>query len=157
SVTYVDSADHSTDGPHFAYLIEGDSELAKRNELARLEVATIGLAQLEPLEASRVALFEYLIGNTDFAVLAGTPGNHCCHNSVLLGENQPSKAFAVPYDSDSSGLVDASYAVPSPVLQISSNRERVFRGFCVHNATLQAARAEYLRLEPQILEVARGE
>jgi hypothetical protein len=76
---------------------------------------------------------------------------------VLIGENPQSKLFTVPYDFDSSGLVDAHYAVPNPVLKISSNRERVFRGFCANNATLEPARREFLHLEPQILDLARAE
>jgi len=157
SVTYVDSADRSAAGAHFAFLLEDDSELAKRNNLEKIEVTTLTMAQLESLEASRVSPFEYLIGNTDFALLIGSPGQHCCHNTVLLGENKPAKAFAVPYDFDSSGLVDARYAVPNPILGTESNRERVFRGFCAENATLEAARGELLRLEPQVLELFRAE
>jgi len=157
SVTYVDSADRSSDGAHVAFLLEDDSDLAKRNHLARLDVATLDLSRLESTEASRLSLFEYLIGNTDFAVLNGAPGKHCCHNSVLIGEDVPSKVYAVPYDFDSSGLVDAHYAVPNAVLHISSNRERVYRGFCANNATLDAARREFLRLEPQILELGRND
>lgn len=156
SVTYVDS-DHSLEGPHFGFLIEDDSDLAKRNHLEKLEVASIKLEQLEPLEASRFALFEYLIGNTDFAVLNGPSADRCCHNSVLIGANLPAKVFAVPYDFDSSGLVDAAYAVPNAVLKISSNRERVYRGFCASNATLETARRELLQLQPRILELARAD
>ena len=157
SVTYVDSADRAPDGPHHAFLIEDDSDLARRNDLPKLDVPTLDLAQLEPLEASRFSLFEYLIGNTDFAVLLGTSADRCCHNAVLIGENKPSMVFAVPYDFDSSGLVDTRYSTPSPVLKISSNRERVFRGFCAKNATLEAARREMLRLEPQVLDLVRSE
>jgi hypothetical protein len=74
---------------------------------------------------------------------------------VLIGENLQSKLYTVPYDFDSSGLVDAYYAVPNPILKITSNRERVYRGFCANNATLETARREFLRLEPQILELPR--
>ena len=157
SVTYVDSADHSPDGPHFGFLIEGDSAMAKRNHLEKLDIPRPKLEQLDSLENSRFALFEYLIGNTDFAQLAGPTTDRCCHNSVLIGANAQSTVFAVPHDFDSSGLVDAHYAVPNPVLHIISNRERVYRGFCANNATLETARAEFLHLEPQILGLARTE
>lgn len=157
SVTYVDSADHSSDGPHVGFLLEDDSAMAKRNHLEKLELPAVQLEHLEPLESSRLALFEYLIGNTDFAVLNGPTKDHCCHNTVLIGENVQSKVFAVPYDFDSSGLVDAHYAAPNAVLHTSSNRERVYRGFCASNATLETARREFLHLEPQILELARAE
>jgi len=98
-----------------------------------------------------------LIGNTDFAVLLGTSADRCCHNAVLIGDNKPSMVFAVPYDFDSSGLVDTRYSIPSPVLKTSSNRERVFRGFCAKNATLEGARREMLRLEPQVLDMVRSD
>ncbi len=131
--------------------------MAKRNHLEKLDMPKAPLERLEPLESSRFALFEYLIGNTDFAQLSGPTADRCCHNSVLIGENPQSKLYTVPYDFDSSGLVDAHYAVPNPVLKISSNRERVFRGFCANNATLETARGEFLRLKPQILELAHAE
>ena len=40
------------------------------------------------------------------------------------------KLIAVPYDFDHSGLVDAYYAKPNPMLKISSVTERVYRGLC---------------------------
>lgn len=155
SVTYVDSAEHSSDGPHFGFLVEDDSEMARRNDLKKLEVAKLRLEQLDPLEASRFSLFEYLIGNTDFAQLSGPTPDRCCHNSVVIGTDPQAKVYTVPYDFDSSGLVDAHYAVPNAVLHISSNRERVFRGFCAYNAGLEPARGELLKLQPRILELAR--
>jgi len=157
SVTYVDNADPARDGPHSGFLIETDSAMAKRNHLEKLEIPKPRLEQLDSLENSRFALFEYLIGNTDFAQLAGSTPNRCCHNSELIGENPQSRVFSVPYDFDSSGLVDAHYAVPSPTLKIRSNRERVYRGFCANNATLETARGEFMRLQPQVLELARND
>jgi hypothetical protein len=157
SVTYVDSAEHSSDGPRFAFLIEDDSALARRNHLEKLDTPRIQVAQLEPLENDRFALFEYLIGNTDWAVLNGPSSDRCCHNSKLIGTNLQSNVYAVPYDFDSSGLVDAPYAAPSPTLPIRNNRERLYRGFCANNATLETARREILGLEPRILELVRTE
>jgi len=157
SVTYVDSAEATNDGPHVGFLVEPDSAMAKRNHLEKLDIAKPRLEQLDSLQNSRFALFEYLIGNTDFAQLAGATAGRCCHNSELIGENPQSAVFAVPFDFDSSGLVDAHYAVPNAVLKIRSNRERVYRGFCANNATLEPAREEIVRLEPKILELARAD
>lgn len=150
SIRYVDSADSSTDGPHFGFLIEDDSDLAGRNQLGKLDIAKPRVDQLDPLQTSRFALFQFLIGNTDWAVLSGPTPEHCCHNSELIGPKSAATVFAVPYDFDSSGLVDAHYAAPNPALPIRSNRERLFRGFCAHNPSLEAARRELLALEPRI-------
>ena len=155
SVTYVDG--QTPAGPRIGFLVEDDSAMAKRNNLEKIDIARPSLAQLDSLQANRFALFEYLIGNTDFANLAGPTIDKCCHNSELIGENPQAKLFVVPYDFDSSGLVDAPYATPSPVLKINSNRERVYRGFCANNATIETARGEFVRLEPQVLALARAE
>ncbi|MGA9341943.1 MAG: hypothetical protein WBV61_06370 [Rhodanobacteraceae bacterium] len=157
SITYFDSKQASADGPHFGFLIEDDGALAKRNGLKKLRVPGAELGKLDSLAINRFALFEYLIGNTDWAVLNGPSPDHCCHNSVLLGPNPQGTIYAVPYDFDSSGLVDASYAVPNASLKIRNVTQRVFRGFCAKNATLEAARREYLEREPQILDVVRNE
>lgn len=159
SVTYVDSRTNDGDGPHFAFLIEDDGDVAKRNHLKKLKFAEVDPAQLEPLDDSRQALFQYLIGNTDWSVLSGPSQDKCCHNSVLMGKARDARTgiVAVPYDFDASGLVNASYAVPAESLRIHSVTQRVYRGFCVHNASLQPARDEYLRKEQEILGIVAGE
>lgn len=155
AVTYVDSKTNASDGPHFAFLVEDDDAVRKRNHLKKVKLAQINPAQLEPLASSRFALFEYLIGNTDWAVLSGPSKARCCHNSVLMGSGADAGIVAVPYDFDASGLVDASYAVPAKGLRIRSVTERVYRGFCIHNATLDQARREYLDKEQAILDMVR--
>jgi hypothetical protein len=155
-VTYLDSATGNRDGPHLAFLIEDDGAVARRNGLKKIKLAEIGPTQLEPLESSRFALFQYLIGNTDWAALSG-PSEKCCHNSTLMGRDVRTGIYAVPYDFDSSGLVNASYAAPIERLPIRSVTERLYRGFCVHNATLEPARKQYLDTEAQILDIVRNE
>lgn len=157
SVTYVDSSNQSADGPHFAFLIEDDSTLARRNDLEKLDIPKPRVAQLDPLENNRYALFQYLIGNTDWAVLGGPSADRCCHNSELIGPKSRSTVYAVPYDFDSSGLVDAHYAAPNPALPIRSNRERLFRGFCANLSTLEAARRELLQYKAQIMDLVHQE
>ena len=157
SVTYVDSVHNDVDGPHFAFLIEDDSALAKRNDLEKLDIPKPRLSQLDPVESNRFALFQFLIGNTDWAVLAGPSPDRCCHNSELIGAQGKNSIFAVPYDFDSSGLVDAHYAAPNALLPIQSNRERLYRGFCVNNASLETVRQEFLLQETRILALFRNE
>ena len=50
------------------------------------------------------------------------------HNVEMLYLN--SAAFAIPYDFDHSGIVNAYYAKPNPMLNIRSVRDRVYRGMC---------------------------
>jgi len=76
----------------------------------------------EPKHAILGELFQYMIGNTDWS---GTKG----HNMELV--KGPSEAqWAVPYDFDFSGIVDARYASPDPRFRIKDVRQRLYRGWC---------------------------
>ncbi|MEZ5463493.1 hypothetical protein [Dokdonella sp.] len=157
AITYVDSRNESADGPRFGFLIEDDDDLARRNDLERLDVARPRVAQLDPRGTSRFALFQYMIGNTDWSVLSGPSGNRCCHNTVLIGSKSEPTIQAVPYDFDSAGLVDAHYAAPSEKLPISKVSERIYRGFCEFNPELDELRIEFLEKEAAILDLVRNQ
>ena len=62
-----------------------------------------------------------MIGNTDWSMVYQ-------HNVEMLYLN--SAAFAIPYDFDHSGIVNAYYAKPNPMLNIRSVRDRIYRGMC---------------------------
>ena len=127
----------------FAFLIEDIDDVADRNGLAKLGLKEITPARLEPLPASRFMLFQYLISNLDWSVLSSPEGN-CCHNARLIGASDTA-AFVVPvpYDFDSSGLVNAKYAAPPGGLKVRNVRQRLYRGFCQHAGGLQQAMAEF--------------
>jgi hypothetical protein len=102
-------------------------------------------------------LFQYLIGNTDFAVLSGPQPEACCHTVRVVGAGDAQARATVPYDFDSAGFVGASYAAPHESLPIRHTRERLYRGFCRHNDGLASARAEFLGHGEAIFELIRSE
>jgi len=157
SITYHDDQRDRDDGPRFGFLIEDDKLVAKRNGLKRFDLVEIRPERLDALESSRFALFQYLIGNVDWSSLGGPAGEKCCHNAKLIGPKAGEPLYALPYDFDSSGLVDAHYAAPNEHLPISSVTDRLFRGFCTHNSTLHSARLELLALRDQILSIVGNE
>ena len=157
SITYIDSEKNSTDEPRFAFLIEDDSDVAKRNNLKTLDIRLIQPRQLESLDGSRLALFQFMIGNVDWSALKGPGVRDCCHNAKLIGLDENSPLYAVPYDFDASGLVDAHYAAPNAGLPIREVTQRLYRGYCVHNPTLETARREFLAQEQAILGLVTGE
>ena len=157
SVTYIDSEKNSADDPHFAFLIEDDGAVARRNNIKKLKRKRIGPGQMDSLESSRMALFQYMIGNVDWSALKGAGMKSCCHNGKLLGLDPGGPVYAVPYDFDSSGLVDAHYAAPNAGLPIKKVTQRLYRGFCAHNSTLESARREFLAKEQAIYDVVRNE
>ncbi len=71
-----------------------------------------------------MAVFEYLIGNTDWSV-------QYLQNVKLLAKDSFAIASTVAYDFDHAGIVGAPYAKPADELLMSSTRERRYRGYCV--------------------------
>ena len=64
-----------------------------------------------------------MIGNTDWSSVDEG------HNMELV--KGPSETqWAVPYDFDFSGIVDARYAAPDPRFSIKDVRQRFYRGWC---------------------------
>lgn len=71
-----------------------------------------------------VSVFQYFIGNTDWSV----PNNHNV-KLIFSKENDAALPFAIPYDFDYCGVVDASYAIPNEIIGTEKVTERVYRGF----------------------------
>jgi hypothetical protein len=154
TVNYVDSKTGKTDESRFAFLIEDDSDVAKRNGLKKLRLPKVKVTQLKPGLTSEFSLFQYMIANVDWAALSGRDPNKCCHNVKLIGP-EPLQAkdliYPIPYDFDSAGMVDAHYAAPPNGLPIRSVTQRLFRGYCIHNDTLEDARKHILTQQAAII------
>lgn len=158
SVTYRDSANGREDGPRFAFLVEDLGEVGKRTGRKRSPAAEFAPGDFDPLALTRFMMFQYLIGNTDFEVLSGPQDDECCHNvRVTALRDGDGPLLALPYDFDSSGMVDASYAAPHERLPIRSVTQRLYRGFCRHGDALQAVRAEFLGKRDAVLALVDGE
>ncbi|HET9335177.1 MAG TPA: hypothetical protein VFO12_02080 [Sphingomicrobium sp.] len=133
----------------WGFLIEDLDDLARRNGLTAPRVADrIPKEQLEPMQGGRVALFQYMISNFDWSMRAGPAGEGCCHNHRLLAGGP--KLVPVAYDFDYSGLVDAPYAVPPEGIKVNNVRDRLYRGYCIHNQGAVAAAAELRARRPAI-------
>lgn len=156
-ITYQDSGSGKPDGPRFAFLIEDIDDVARRGGHQVAGEAGFAPHDFDARTLTRFMLFQYLLGNTDWDVLSGPRSDACCHNVRVLGSDDPRTRIAVPYDFDSSGLIDASYAAPHHRLPIKSVTERLYRGFCVHNGALEPVRQEFLGHRPAIFALVRNE
>jgi hypothetical protein len=137
SVEYLDTEDKRAEPfTEPAFLIEEDSEVAKRHGLKPLEVPRLDLAALDKGELALLSLFQFMIANNDWAGTAAAPDEEdCCHNGKPIGATGQG-VIVLPYDFDNSGLINAEYAVPGAGLPIRSVRERLYRGYCVTNPEL---------------------
>ena len=148
----------------FGFLIEDTDDVAARNGMAELEAMTgqVRSSQLDPRATARAALFEFMIGNVDWAFLAAPPGEKCCHNSYFLAAKGATPATAagvvpVPYDWDWSGFINPPYATVPPTLPISRVTERLYRGYCVSNGAIPAAIDEYRARKAELLALVSNE
>ena len=66
-------------------------------------------------------------------------------------EDGQGPTYAIPYDLDSSGLVNAHYAAPPNGLRIKSVKHRLYRGFCVNNDELPQTIALFNEKKTDIL------
>jgi hypothetical protein len=136
-IDYRDGASRTVS--RYGFFIEDSRDLAARNGMIEPAVGErFPVTRLAPTDAARFALFEYMIGNLDWAMQAGPPGDRCCHNSSPITPGGAAPIVPVPYDFDFSGLVSAPYATPPPTVPVSSVRQRRYRGLCRHNAEARA-------------------
>lgn len=147
-ITYEDTAGEQDTRTLMAFLIEDEERLAQR-----LGGVVRDFEQLHPLTADArystlVALFELLIGNTDWSPVA-------FHNVIAVRDGD-GRYLTIPYDFDFSGMVDARYATPDPSLGIKSVRDRLYRGFCRDDADPAAVAGEMLARRPAIDALVEG-
>jgi hypothetical protein len=136
------------------YFLEDLSDVAHRNGLKVVHAGErIPVSYLSAVDAGRYALFEHLLANHDWSMRAGPVGKDCCHNAELVGLAAPGATIPIPYDFDYSGYVNAPYATPPAELDINNVRQRVYRGYCIHNASVIAVAREMRALHPQIIGV----
>lgn len=151
-VTYVDSNGKNDTITRFSFLIEDADELADRHDMEKLTISKVPHAKLDKVETSNVSLFQYMIGNLDWAATGGPDKDKCCHNSKIIAPGMDAiPKYVVPYDFDSSGIVNAHYAAPPLGLKVRNVKQRLFRGFCAHNVTIPQAVERFQNKKPEIM------
>lgn len=142
-VSYVDSAGKRPPETRWGVLLEDESSLVKRNGGRPNKLRQISMANMDSLHMATLAVFEYLIGNTDWSV----PYRH---NIRLLTVPSMQNPVPVPYDFDQAGIVEAFYARPSENIGIASVRERVYRSIAYPSALFHRVFDRFNQLKPQV-------
>jgi hypothetical protein len=133
---------------HYAFFSEHFDSMAARLGAERLPRGSFDHARLDAQAAAMLALFQYMIGNTDWSIARE-------RNTVLL-RVADERQVPVAYDLDMSGLVNAAYAGPAPGLPIEEVRERYFLGYCQPGTDWDALFAHFAAQQPAIMSMADG-
>jgi len=121
-VTYADGPDDDDPVVRYAFFREESEAMADRLGATFLEIPTANPESFGTEEAVRFAVFQYMVGNTDWSMTQ-------FHNAEVIG-NSRGVYVPIPYDFDWTGFVSTRYAVPNEGLDIRNVRERIYRGFC---------------------------
>ncbi len=157
-VTYADAKDKHQSEMRHAFFVEDDDRMARRDNTKVLAQKGVTQDELDFDQTGLAMVFQYMIGNTDFAVTA-------LHNIVLI-QDSVGIVYPVPYDFDWSGVISTPYAFPDARLPIRTVRQRLYRGTCrtpaelaplfaKFNAQKEAIYALYRSLESEGLEPKR--
>ena len=158
TIEYRDSDSKKWSLSRFSFLIEDIDDVAKRNDLKKLAVAKISYKTLDPVETSKLTLFQLMVGNVDYATNEGPEDDSCCHNTRLIGTGDyDTPRYSIPYDFDATGLVDAHYAYPPEALKLRNIRQRLYRGFCRNNDQLPQSVALFNTQKQEILDLFRDQ
>ena len=145
NINYIDEKDPDDVISSYGFLIENVDQLADRNKAVEFDSSLIQQHDMIPENMTRLAIFQYMIGNVDWQV--GT------HNVKILTASDPAteKAIPVPYDFDHSGFVNAKYAVPRRNLGLTDIRQRRYMGGCSLNILLPSALNEFAALQEEFV------
>lgn len=145
-VTYIDKNDSRRKITQYGILLEDVDELAARFESEECEECFgLPLAQLDPENLRLHALFQYMIGNTDWSVAMS-------RNMKILKPLNGGAYWVVPYDFDFSGMVNAPYAVPNPDLRQQYVGQRIYMGAEHTNSELEVTAALFKAQKEEILQ-----
>jgi hypothetical protein len=125
-INFINTAKKSKPIRQYGFAIEPVKLLANRTHTLERKPVNLSQKNIKPEMMDRLAIFNLMIGNTDWAV-----SNQ--HNTLILsqpGSAQPELYAIVPLEFDYSGLVNADYAVPYENLPINTVRERLYMGMC---------------------------
>ena len=144
-VKYLDTVTGKLVAEEDGLFIEDDDDVAKRLEGRIIELDSAVFARLDQETLTLMMLFEFMIGNTDFSIIA--------HHNVVMVQTQDVRRFTVPYDFDYSGLAESGYAAVGRGLPITSVYDRLYRGPCRTPAEWQPYLDKMKTAKPELLGV----
>lgn len=124
-IKYVDTGRDNKTTMGWAIAIEPKELLAKRLDTRLVDNTELTMRQMEPRSMDRLAMFNYMIGNTDCSITG-------MHNVKILWSDSPEAAgyIPVPYDFDFTGFVHTTYSKPAAGSGLKYVTERLYTGPC---------------------------
>lgn len=132
----------------YAMLIEHEEELLARLQATAVTDWGVEMPQLEPGSVALTALFQYLVGNTDWDIASQ-------RNVLILRSAGNDKYRTIPYDFDFSGFVNAPYATPNSQTGLRTVQDRRMMAVGISPEALQQAVKTLLDAENALYDLCR--
>lgn len=116
-ITFRDRHVEQFKSPVYCILLEHEEQLAARLGGQIAAAYSLTPDSLHTEQAAQTAMFQYLIGNTDWGI-------HDARNVHMFRPANGGKIRLIPYDFDFAGLVNAPYASPNAESGLKNVRER---------------------------------
>ena len=146
-IDYMDSKDKIPAVTQYGFVLEDQYAMAKRLNGIIIKKEGIRDQSINNDHIILLSIFQFLIGNTDWQVSRS-------HKLKLLKLTDVVEAapYVIPYDFDLTGMVNAEYAIPSPILGIATVRERLYYGKCYPENELKRAIEKFIDKKDAIYE-----
>ena len=146
----TDGKQRKLEEPHYGFLIESDESLARRLGGTVANVESIRFSDLDIQQTARLNVFQYLIGNKDWSLVASDNDDTCCHNIDLLDVD--STLVTIPYDFDLAALTRANYRARD---ELNQSTRRKYNGYCKTPADMLDQAIDHIQpLRDEILATA---
>jgi len=150
SIKYIDSAKLSKDPLiQYGFAIEPVDLYEKRTNTKEIEFKGMSQRNVIPEMLDKMAIFNYMIGNTDWSV-------PILHNVKLFAPAPPAPANEIeiiPYDFDYAGLVNIEYAIPFEALPIKSVRDRLYMAVCRTEEEFNETLGEFVEKKDEFYKI----
>lgn len=145
-IHYISPDGSEAHDPSYAFLVENTEELVARLGGRRNKTPVISSNAVDKEPMLLVALFEFMIGNTDWYIQNR-------HNLEFVGIPGHPLLVTIPYDFDYSGLVGASYAAHHESLGLTAITSRYYQGWCFPEEEVEKVLAVFHQQKENILSM----
>lgn len=148
-VNYINTGKRDKSSIRYGFFIEPLKVMANRLNIINTELETVEQKDIQEDILDKVAVFNYMIGNTDWRVLKQ-------HNIKIFTPSEAKPApngIIIPYDFDYSGFVNANYASPQEELNLYSVTERQYLGLCRDEEIVKSTLQSFYEKKDEIYEM----
>lgn len=147
NIQYVDTNRRVSGFTRYGFIIEDTDEMAERIGGEECDECFYALpGTLDTRVADLHALFQYMIGNSDYSIPV-------LRNVKLVRHASTQRLLTVGYDFDFSGLVDAPYALPASHNGQLVVRQRLYLGTSTPDTAMKQTIALFLSKQDRMLQI----